>query len=353
MDKNDGIKTKKIERTRLSWKKRILFFSIILITVLIFAECGMRLIKSAISVKAKDVKAGQKVGDCKSIGIITIGDSMTFGLGAEKHQSYPNQLESFWKLQYPSAKLKVYNLGVAGSNTSEQFTFLKNFIRSSRRAKPDFALILLGVNNRWNLHNASFWESQDEARKGNYLKYLTSKLQLTKFFNVALQNRVDSVKLARETNAIKYRKMLSDHGWDMFFTSFEDELLSNWIEKDLLDIAEYCRRYGIEPIFLTYHYKKFDHLNDLIRKTANKAGAPLIELEKPVFYYAKQKMLSQDKFHPNAKGYKALANRIVSEFGNLYENEKILSILKEKSRISRCNKLMLLTPVPEKTPASW
>ena len=320
-------------RRRLPWSKRLLFLAFFLFFLFLLVECGLRIAKNMIR---PDTTATGQESDCESIVFLCIGDSMTFGLGAERNESYPSQLPKFFTRRFPGLQAKVYNLGVAGTNTSEGINNLENFLKTYPDAFPDFALIMYGVNNRWNLHNASFWDWDEDAKKNNYLDYLASRFQTNKLFGIAKANRNDQLAVARKTGGKTYREMLDEHGWYMFFSSFSDDLLARWIEHDLLQMAEKLKSRGVEPIFLTYHYNRFDHLNDLIRQTAQKADVKLIDLEKPFNFYQVRRMYHDDNFHLNAKGYNALARRIVLGFGEHFIRFQLTTNIQAKELDDRC-----------------
>lgn len=322
------------ETIKTPWPKKIVFILLTLVILSALAEVGLRLVKKAVSPAPTASKSGQS--ECGSITFLCIGDSMTFGLGAPSEKSYPMQMPFFWEIAFKGIPVKVFNIGTAGQNTSEEFRKTRYHIETRQGPKPDYALILIGINNRWNLHEASFWDWDKGAKKENYLDYLGSKFQLSKFFKLAELNASEQAARAKDTHGSEYRVMLQEHGWDMFFDSFEDELLSGWIERDLLEMAKYLRGRNIEPIFLTYHYERWGHLNDIIRASAKKAGAKLIDLEKPKEFYIRQNMLAKDYFHFNAKGYRAMARRIVEAISANYKTTDFEIKLKDKLSGPEC-----------------
>ena len=320
-------------KRRISWTKRILFLLILLALLTLFAECGLRVVRKVIRPAPQEQGAADP---CEAVVFVCVGDSMTFGLGAEKPASYPGQISRFFSQRYPKIPVKAYNLGISGSNTSEGISQVRTFFARHKHKFADYALILYGVNNRWNLHNATFWEWDKDARQKNYGDFLASKLQLNKVFQVAVRNRSEQLRLAQRTHGETYRGMLDDKGWDVFFSGFDDELLSEWIDHDLGRIEQLFRTNGAEPIFLTYHYPRFPHLNELIRRIAKKRGVALIDLEKPIKFYSTQKMLDEDNFHLNAKGYQSLARRIIRDFGKNHSRDQVAERLEEKLASGRC-----------------
>lgn len=284
-----------------------------MIVVSLVAETGLRFSR----MRARQQTAQLAIPDpCKSLIFLTMGDSMTWGLGADHAtQSYPARFPDHFEEHYRLLDAKTVNLGVPGTNTSEGINMLREFLAEHPDPGVDYALVMYGVNNRWNLHEATFWEWDERARDANYGEYLNSKLQIDKVFKIASQNRAEAVREVTQTQGGEFRRALDEHGWDMFFNSFEDELLSRWIERDLATLMEMLKGIGAQPILLTYHYDRFGHLNDIIRRAADAAAVPVVDVEQPMTYYAERKFFDKDFFHLNEHGYDELAGRVADGLG--------------------------------------
>lgn len=322
-------------KKRLPTYKKLIFLFLIMILAVVVAEGGMRIAKSILRPNAA---SKGPIQDCDAVVIICAGDSITFGLGAKRTESYPMQLPPFWKWRYPGIPLKVYNIAVSGSNTTEVLKDIRQFFKMHPLAAPDFVFILCGINNKWNLHRASFWEWDKKAKKENYSEYLASKLQLNKFFQVAAQNTKELTQTIKKTTSVRYRKMLDQHGWDMFFDSFDDELLSRWIEHDYLDMIKLLKKRGTEPVFLTYHYKRFEHLNDLIRNFAKKHDVKIVDIEQPFSYFAKSNLFHSDMFHLNSKGYRTMSRLVIQAFAPYYDTDLIRTVWDKKQNKKQCSR---------------
>jgi len=100
-----------------------------------------------------------------------VGDSITQGVGAEKGQSYPQQLQRMLGEQW-----RVGNFGVSGRTLLKKGDFpywAEAAYRDAMAFKPDVVVIMLGTNDskpqNWS-HEAEF--------VGNYRELVTSFLQL-------------------------------------------------------------------------------------------------------------------------------------------------------------------------------
>src|SRR3989338_1924592 len=80
-----------------------------------------------------------------SIHIICLGESTT-ALGGR--DSYPTLLGERLEKNLPGKKIFVWNLGEGGGNTE---SILKNLPKQLDEYQPSIALIMMGVNDSWNL----------------------------------------------------------------------------------------------------------------------------------------------------------------------------------------------------------
>ncbi|MDD5254686.1 MAG: GDSL-type esterase/lipase family protein [Candidatus Omnitrophica bacterium] len=97
--------------------------------------------------------------DDSTIAIVCLGDSFTFGMGAQKGHSYPQQLERILnQKEGGKRKFVVYNAGVPGNTSSK---LLKNLDNSLRRYQPDICLLLIGANDSRQIQdlNCAFHEN--------------------------------------------------------------------------------------------------------------------------------------------------------------------------------------------------
>ncbi|MDD5309133.1 MAG: SGNH/GDSL hydrolase family protein [Deltaproteobacteria bacterium] len=314
--------------SRWSWRKRLAFGAVTLLLFVVLVETVLQLARTAMR---PDVAVDGRISDCDGIVFLAIGDSMTYGLGAPQGQSYPAQLPPFFSARYPGVAAKAYNLGIPGSNTSEGLLRLRKFIdEEAELSAPDYALVMYGVNNRWNLRKASFWEFDTKARDDNYLRYLVSQLQLNKVFSVTAQHGEAAADM-------KYRPILDRHGWGVFFKDYNDELLARWISYDLKVMASVLRGSGIEPVFLTYYQERFGGLNPLLRRIGAAVGVRVVDMERPTLYYRWRGLYATDNFHLNGKGYKDAARRAMEAFSRQVPRREIDKRLAAKKRGAVCS----------------
>ncbi len=84
-------------------------------------------------------------GSRETMRILCVGDSNTYGIGAPKGKSYPDQFAKILAMAGISADVR--NAGRPGANTGQVYRILKKELQNFR---PNLVLILAGANNFWN-----------------------------------------------------------------------------------------------------------------------------------------------------------------------------------------------------------
>ena len=113
-----------------------------LLLVLGSAELGLQL--WALGYRAWATHARQTQQPNAPLTILCLGDSHTFGIGADAAHSYPRQLEGLLQAQWPAQAIRVVNAGVPGFNSSQVLHRLEGHLRE---AQPDLVLVLVGLND--------------------------------------------------------------------------------------------------------------------------------------------------------------------------------------------------------------
>ncbi len=83
-----------------------------------------------------------------AFSILCLGDSFTYGAGASFEYSYPRQLELMLNRAGIGKKVMVQNLGSPGGNS---YRILKIFTENINKYRPKIAIVMVGMNNSWNL----------------------------------------------------------------------------------------------------------------------------------------------------------------------------------------------------------
>jgi lysophospholipase L1-like esterase len=91
-----------------------------------------------------------------TIKILCLGDSFTFGMGADRNYTFPEQLEK--KLNSDSADKKrytVFNRGYPGNTSAKLLNSLEEDLR---KFKPNIILVLIGVNDSSCIEETNYFE---------------------------------------------------------------------------------------------------------------------------------------------------------------------------------------------------
>ena len=139
---------------RRSYKyKTILIFSGLIIGIILL-EISLRFAAFIYSAdKLHNTKINFKQSSNRIIRILCVGDSFTFGSGAPRGYSYPEQLQRILNEHEPG-RFAVFNYGMPGSNSSQLFKNLDTLIH---KIKPDAMLIMTGANNSSNFAQSNYF----------------------------------------------------------------------------------------------------------------------------------------------------------------------------------------------------
>jgi tetratricopeptide (TPR) repeat protein len=124
-----------------------------------------------------------------AIRILCLGDSFTFGSGAEPGYSYPEQLEVLLNKNNPNLKFEVYNKGgcLPGLNSSQ---VLKMLDKDMAEYKPKIIIVLIGTHNEWNLVNSNYFLFTTKGWRNYFYRFdsLLTRLRIYKLLKITIGN---------------------------------------------------------------------------------------------------------------------------------------------------------------------
>ncbi len=88
-----------------------------------------------------------------AIRILCAGDSFTFGIGAPRGMSYPEQLQKIFDARGPR-RTEIINAGIPGINSS---MLLEDLPRALAQYGPDAVIIMVGCDNKNNFHGSHYY----------------------------------------------------------------------------------------------------------------------------------------------------------------------------------------------------
>jgi len=131
-------------------RRRVVWLILIPLLTLVAMELSLQV--AGLLVRALSSRGSVGAGDASTLTIVCVGDSHTYGLPLPKEHSYPAQLERALIESYPERGFQVVNLGIPGLNSGYTANRLE---RQMLQLRPDLVMVWVGINNQWNVIEAS------------------------------------------------------------------------------------------------------------------------------------------------------------------------------------------------------
>ena len=279
-------------------KRRLSFAMLIFLFVLIGAELALRGMGAAYLEIVRTPP--ERFRPDANVKILCLGDSFTFGTGAEADASYPAQLQRRLDEHFGAGTAQVVNWGRPARNTSEALLALDDALAAGIR--PDYLVVALGINNYWNWHlGNAFVPGGDPLKK---VHATASGLRVWRLLTVALTGGPRAVRKL-------YGRNDTDDGQRQYFIDRleqDRDWIGGWITSDLDAIYQLCNRHGVQMIFVRYHSDShnitYAHEQFLAAHPVPTADCRWLGTRDREEF---DKLLSGDGWHPNAQGYARVA----------------------------------------------
>jgi lysophospholipase L1-like esterase len=246
--------------------------------------------------------------------VVCLGDSNTFGLYLEPHESYPAQLERELAALRPERPVEVLNLGAPGLNSSR---LLREFPGLLESLAPDLVIIMVGVNDLWTDPDA-----ESSARPTTLRAFLTRHSRVLRLARLLRARGRADVEVAIE-NGTPFERAdqwvrVGDRDFDFGFQRAPVNMFmaEQQLSRNLLKLRDLSVASGTRALFMTYpgRYELYGRANRAILLAAGK-GLPLLDLKEifrdPCPLAKCPELLFEDQ-HPNAKGYRLVARQIAA-----------------------------------------
>jgi hypothetical protein len=253
----------------MSTRTKRLCVRIALLLLLTLAAMELSLQAAGLLVRALSPRGSATAADGSVITILCVGDSHTYGLPLPEQDSYPAQLERALAERYPGREFRVVNLGIPGLNSGYTANRLE---RQVMQLRPDLVMVWVGINNYWNVIEASGPESRATWQ------VIRRALMPLKLFRLA--------SIAWYTHS-GYQYDPEQHGgW------FEGELPPSGkraaglpkpahpapgLARDLGRMAETARAFDAAIVFVTYPMPHQRALSGPILSAGREFGVPVID----------------------------------------------------------------------------
>jgi lysophospholipase L1-like esterase len=265
------------------------------------------------------------------VRIITMGDSVTFGITPESCP-YPAQLQGLLNKKFPN-KLEVINVGVEGYSSEN---VLNRFKYDIIQYNPDIVTIYVGWNDLYSINPAS---SSGYKKFNNIAKFLNN------FYLYKAARKVIFLEIKPRVDNI-FRKDSANHLLETYYQDFEPIIYKENL-KETIEIAEInetkiilvnlasvlydeMSEEDIKKVHYPYFTSDIEKLkllqeiyNDAIQEVALEMNIPLIDINSAINQVPDKGKLFFDTMHPYCEGQKIIAEII---FNNLI-NQKLLNFV--------------------------
>lgn len=255
--------------------------------------------------------------------ILCVGESTTFGIGAEDpaRDGYPRQLELLLNQRFPGLRAQCLHDQSIGASTSQ---LLMNFPAALDRYRPDLVIFMAGLNNWWTLnrsnillfnHNDKVWQFSfkvlgflDEFRVYKLLKWIFYSQKWISFDSIY---QLPDPLVTADPVYMKKREQLLLRELVKLQQEYDFNVFYKVAELDLRQMIKLCLARKIAVVICTYPGHTAQELSAVHRKLAREFGLALVDND--AFFRSlpdKKSYFCLDEVHPNQKGYKVLAGRI-------------------------------------------
>lgn len=235
------------------------------------------------------------------IKILCLGESTTFGLGAQKGFDYPSQLGMLLEDKFPG-RFIVYNRGIPGATSLKILQEMRRFMKN---IKPDFVIMLCGVNDFNPACNLLPGNNGKSPR--SFLSFARRAWRQLEICRVPIALKDLFVYEMTHTCGTHPKARPSEE-----FEETQKRLITRQYNDNIKAMTRLTRSHGAEIIFSTYLWPWIQY--ELIKDAAQRNQARLCDQVKmlkesglPV-----SAVMSVDGFHPNAAGYKFMAESLLS-----------------------------------------
>lgn len=233
-----------------------------------------------------------------ALRVACIGDSFTFGVYFPAADSYPSRLQARLDAALGPDRFTVVPAGRPGRPTGEMRSLLPELLA---RVRPDFVVVLGGLNDRWN-----------HAFASAPVQFLADHSRLFKAFRVWLA--------ARATAPLDDDVPRAGDPMEGAIT-IDDATVRERVGANLRAIAVAIRESGATPILLTYpaDFAGFVAPNAAIRAAAAATSTRLVDL---VSLFGREQaarpereLLIPGDHHPYPEGYELIAGAVADAIG--------------------------------------
>jgi lysophospholipase L1-like esterase len=330
----------KRRRRKLPLRKKISFSVIAFLLAFGMSECTLTVAaKVAYFTQVTRYNPPVRAKSDDVFRIVTLGDSVTAGQGTAPRYSYPRQLGSILDEVNGPGKFEVINQGVYALNSSRLVDLLPGWLEQHQ---PDLIVVMTGCNNPWNYTNSHLEEL--DLLKRTWWQIELNRTRTYRFLRVALRRAQVGFGIAEEqmgdtTPPLEGMMRISEsisppvdgtaRTLERQRTIFKNkQALEDLLLYDLERIKDLSRAAGAELVVMTYPFTPPHHDHRGVTRAFGQKYKLITVDNYGTFQRMKNDLsgldlFSADRGHPNATGYRIIANGV---YRGLFEQQERLGI---------------------------
>jgi lysophospholipase L1-like esterase len=261
------------------------------------------------------------------VRVLCLGDSNTYGIYLKPHESWPAQLEAIWNETVPEPRIRVFNLGYPGTNSSKVASELERMLETFR---PDFTIVMVGANDFWT--NPVDVAPESDPRSG-VVRFAERHSRLYRLaYMLAHTGDADELVVPRaplrgEGWVLREEASFGDQTFELGFSRNpepEGAAAAEVIGRNLEEMVRRAQNGGTKLVLMTYPAQEksgfYAIASRKIRRVARRTKTPLVNLRGAFASRCSdadcRELFFRDQ-HPNAAGYALMAEEVARQIRKL------------------------------------
>ncbi len=276
-----------------------------IVLILVLLELFLRFLGFVHLLKIENVNISKR-SDRSDSTIFCIGDSWTQGAF---DGNFPNMLKKSFDNAIGSKNVKVLNLGISGSNSTTAINVLK---KNLNKYNPHLVIVLTGNNDHWNLSDSTYWKFEKKQITGFTLLKVKIRIFLLSTRVHKLYKLISSkIRGVPSHDKFFYYDKINRDNFKTFYIN--RDIHKKQLRYNLIKLIEMSKVNDFNLVFMTYFHFHGFKVNEIIRDIALSYQIPIVDnnllFHKEIDPAKYSDYLIPDG-HPNAKGYKFIAEKL-------------------------------------------
>lgn len=249
--------------------------------------------------------------------VLCLGDSNTYGVYLQdRSRAYPQQLELLWNETIPT-RIEVLNFGYPGVNSS---ALRNNFSAMLETLVPDVVIVMVGANDHWTMPVPL---NQPSGLLQSLARFVKRSSRLVRLAYM-LRRSLDTARLeisppsgnrSGQTGQATFGDLEIQFAWQR---AQGVRVSRETLQVNLQALVREAESAGTELVLMTYPSAMWNYgdASTRIRKVAEMTDTRLIDLAHVFAEVCPQEPCPQfllKDHHPNANGYRLIAETLVRE----------------------------------------